>query len=339
MMSIVRGTLCGLLVLGLAGCYPGPATQSLMTLWRQFADSGCQGSPPAERPECPASNCSGQTPCASGPIRVMTYNVMCSVCMDDEHDNWFARVPHLRDTMARYAPDLMGLQELSTAFSLADVLPADGAYGALTFAAGCFSYGDSTILYRKSRFEVLDSGRFWLGVLPCHTSLPGWRPSMPRYLYWARMLEKDTGFEFLFICSHFDAASINRGQSAHVVTEWLAPIVDKIPIVFVGDFNSEPNSESYATLKGGNGAPMAFENVYDHAAQRTVARNTGEGDLDVTGDPEYAARVKIIDHILFAGPIDVAVSGWYRDTYTYGPNAFPASDHFPIIADIQMTLK
>jgi len=268
----------------------------------------------------------------------MTYNVLCSICIKEGYDSWPERLPHLRDVIDRYDPDLLGLQELSSVFSIVDLMAGDPTYGVVTYAPSLLTFADSTILYRKSRFQLLDSGHFWLGMLPCNTGAEGWVPSMLRYLTWGRFLERGTHFEFVFISVHFDANHTNRQQSAHVVTEWLAPIADTAPIILVGDFNSGPDGIAYATLQGGNGAPMRFENVYDYAAARIVAHNL-DGDTDVTGDAGYFRANGPIDHIFVAGPVAIEAGGWWRDTWVYGPRKRPPSDHYAIIAELERTLQ
>ena len=64
----------------------------------------------------PERNCGGATPCGSGPIKVLTYNILCRVCTSGdnkpEHEAWYKRLTHLRAMIADYAPDLIGHQEV-----------------------------------------------------------------------------------------------------------------------------------------------------------------------------------------------------------------------------------
>src|SRR5690606_8425438 len=109
---------------------------------------------------------------------------------------------------------------------------------------------------------------FFISALPCATKVEGFKVSAPRYVTWSTLREKDSGFTFLFVNSHFDAASQNRERAAEIVTEWLAPISDTMPILFTGDFNSQVESRAYQTMQG-EGSAMRFENTFDHAVRRT----------------------------------------------------------------------
>ncbi|HOZ46829.1 MAG TPA: endonuclease/exonuclease/phosphatase family protein [Candidatus Hydrogenedentes bacterium] len=316
----------------LAGCLPGQAGL-LLSVVRGFRAAGCQGLPPEDRPIFAEVDCSGNTPCASGPIRVMTYNILCSICVNPDYDSWWVRLPHLREMLAQYAPDIAGLQELSSVYSVVDVLADAPEYGVLTYAPGVLTYADATIIYRRDRFEVVESGHYWLSELPCSFPSGDLGSKMMRYVNWAHMRERNTGFQFLFISTHFDADKANRQKSAHVLTEWLAPLVGHVPMIVVGDFNCGPDSVGYATLQGGNGAAMRLENTWDVAVGRLAP--PAEAPLD---EAAFLATEKPIDHIFYAGPAVVTVDRWMRDKTTYGPNERAPSDHYPIIADLELTM-
>ena len=88
-----------LVVLGaavLAGCAPGRRLLPWLN-WYIFSASACQGLPPEERPAIPENNCEGIRPCAAGPMRVMTYNVLCSVCVKPDYDSWGVRTECARE--------------------------------------------------------------------------------------------------------------------------------------------------------------------------------------------------------------------------------------------------
>lgn len=319
----------------LSGCIPGYQGQIFKT-FMAFRGDACVELPPTHLPTVPESPCPTDAPCTTGPIRIMSYNILCSLCFKEDYDGWFDRLPYLQQQIADYAPDLLGLQEPSSSLSLAALLadtPID--YGMIYHAAGLLNYPDSTILYRKDRFEVLESDIFFISALPCATKVEGFKVSAPRYVTWATLREKASGFTFLFVNSHFDAASQNRERSAEIVTEWLAPTADKMPILFTGDFNSQVDSRAYHTLQGEDSA-MRFENAFDHAVRRTSIHNVN-GNEDVTDVTNYLKERGKIDHIFFAGPAQVTVDHWWEDRSLYGELGRPPSDHKPVIADIALS--
>ena len=94
----------------------------------------------------------------------------------------------------------------------------------------------------------------------------------------------------------------------------------------MGDFNSTPGVEAYATLATGiDGAGFHFQNAYDLAGgMYTVVTNRSPV-------PAYDPSQRI-DHIWMAGQADWAASDWNVDMTDYGPHRYYPSDHFPIAA-------
>ena len=116
----------------------------------------------------PASNCYGERPCTGDVIRVLTYNVFCRICSQEGDDPWDVRVTHLRRLVDRYDPDLIGSQELGGWKDMQEYLLEGDEYATVTFQFGPWTYGDAALFYRRSRYELLDSGQFWLSpILDC----------------------------------------------------------------------------------------------------------------------------------------------------------------------------
>src|SRR5690625_7988514 len=59
----------------------------------------------------------------------------------------------------------------------------------------------SAILYRKSRFEVLDQGTFWLSQTPDQAGSAGWDAVLPRIATYGRFEDKNTGKKFTLLRS------------------------------------------------------------------------------------------------------------------------------------------
>ncbi|HOC67715.1 MAG TPA: endonuclease/exonuclease/phosphatase family protein [Candidatus Hydrogenedentes bacterium] len=279
----------------------------------------------------PASqNCHGASPCSSGVIRVLTYNVLCRVCVKEDYDPWDTRVEHLRGLVEHYAPDLIGSQELGGWQDIQEYLPEGDVYGIVTFCFGPWTYADSALFYRKSRYEVLDSGQFWLSPNP---KLPfgfGWlKLSAPRYLTWVCLRDRDTGFTFLFLNSHLDNNPLNKENSAPLIFKTFGPHAAQMPMIFTGDFNTNPTTDRYEVLRKGDGEDVVFHNSADIAARR-VQR------LGSTGDgTEFTAFEHTIDHIFLAGPAKKEVLNWVVNNNVYGPEQRSPSDHPAIFAEVR----
>lgn len=274
---------------------------------------------------------------------VMSYNVMCSFCPFDEHPTWDTdfdqRMAWVRDTIARHDPDLIGVQEL------ADMDPGHpdqaATVGGDTYAAIYYhrqpddpsewDYPDAVAYYRKSRFDLLDQGVFWLSPTPDVPFAHGWTSGLAftRLVVWASLHDRATGRDLTFASTHFDNNSPNQDYSAPLCLERFAPVAAAGPLVFVGDFNSAPASTAYATLAGGvDGAGFHFENAFDLAAH-------GPRQDTSTETPPAWDPAERIDHVWLAGA-SFQVSDWVVDLHTYGPAEQAASDHWAIATTLSL---
>lgn len=264
-------------------------------------------------------------------IKVLNYNVMCSFCKNEDHSDWVhdwkTRVPWLSDVIQRYDPDLIGLQELS-AIGVPAGSPDEASQllGTATWDvyyyrtkpgdAFEFDYPDAILAWRKSRFELLDKGEFWLSPTPDTAYSIGFAKGMqfPRLVVWARLRDKASGRELGFANTHFDNNTPSQDLSAPLSLQRLAPLAAKVPLIFCGDFNSTPSSSAFATLTGGE--PKLLDS-YALAAQRSQVSN-------VTPTPEWKEPARI-DHVFVTAPLQVET--WAIDLWRYGEKSQAPSDH------------
>ena len=286
----------------------------------------------------PERNCNGAAPCSSDEVRVLTYNVLCRICDKEEYDPWDVRIAYLRDLVERYDPDLIGSQELGGWKDMEEFLPEEDIYGMVTFEFGPWTYGDSALFYRKSRYEVLDSGQFWLSPKP---NLPfgfSWiNLSAPRYLTWAMMRDLHNGFTFLFMNSHVDNNTLNKENSAPLIFKTFSPHAERMPVIFTGDFNTNPTTDRYHVFKKGHTDAVVFHNTADLVDFREIQVYSPETAGPV-GTAEFDRFEHMIDHIFLAGPVEKEVLQWVADWNTYGDLQRNASDHPALFAVVRMTL-
>ncbi len=292
----------------------------------------------------PAQNCVAAPLCSSGPIRVLTYNVLCRICTaagsHPEYGPWDVRLPHLREIVADYSPDLIGFQELGGDQDITELNPDPRRYGSQSYTFGPWNYADAALLYRKDRFEALESGQFWLGPKP---ELPmgfAWLPlTLPRYVNWVHLRQKSNGFEFLYMNTHFDNDGLNKETSASLVHDTFGPHAQRIPIIFTGDFNTQYDTNRYHNLQfGANGSAAVFVNSADLARQleEVPAVRGADGSRSSKPIPNLA---HIIDHIFMAGPWEKKVYRWVVDRRVYAPLNHAASDHPAVFAELEFVLR
>ncbi|MFO0745396.1 MAG: endonuclease/exonuclease/phosphatase family protein [Myxococcota bacterium] len=277
---------------------------------------------------------------------VMSYNVMCSFCTFDDHPDWDIDFDHrmawVRDTLARHEPDLLGVQELADIDAdhpgqVATVGGNDGTYGTVYYRHTPadepveWDYPDATIYYRASRFDLLDSGQFWLSPTPDVTFAHGWTSGLAftRLVVWATLHDKVLDRDLTFATTHFDNNQPNQVNSAPLCLERFAPRAAAGPVIFVGDFNSEPTSDAYGILAHGvDGQGFHFDDAFGLAADAPRI------DADDAVPPAWDEAQRI-DHIWLAGAT-FAVSDWVVDLHTYGDAQQAASDHWAVAATVRI---
>ena len=104
--------------------------------------------------------------------------------------------------LAKYAPDVVGVQEAKSVWQ--DIFPAyeqDAGYGYVAATKiNPDAQGYTAILYKTSRFSLLEEGVFWLTDTP---SVPS--TIVNRYMRnctWARLLDKQTGNGLYVFSTH-----------------------------------------------------------------------------------------------------------------------------------------
>jgi len=174
------------------------------------------------------------------PVTVMTYNIRTEGGDRKSIDNnWNARRDDLADLVRRENPDVMGFQE---------VLPVQRTWLEERFPDYVFvgearnadrvSGESSPVAFRRSRFDILQSGTFWLSETPDVPGSKGWDAALPRVCSYAVLKDKRTGKRFSFANTHTDHIGIvAREKGMLLVIERMKGFGKGAPVVFVGDHN------------------------------------------------------------------------------------------------------
>jgi len=282
----------------------------------------------------PTQNNGGTNTCTSEAINVLTYNVeygsefiesMAARFRDGNTGGalpWSVRLPEIRERIAGYSPDLIGLQETHTDTDIAAIVPLT-QYTLVSYHLANFHYGDAALLFKTDRFELLDSGQIWLGPNPKLPMSFGFRPlAMIRYTNWAMLRDKNTGFTFMFVNTHFDNAGANKEPSAILFREQIAKLAKGMPMIVTGDFNTTATTERYRRFTGADDNPPLLRNAYELAGKPPTATEF---------HPD-----RRIDHILAGGPCKVKAEIWFIDPRPL-KNGQRMSDHDPIVARLRFT--
>lgn len=193
-------------------------------------------------------------------VKVMTYNLRLDT-PDDGVNQWPKRTDKVVALITKYNPDIIGVQE-ALHHQLQDLLRLlpDYSYCGVGRDDGKEKGEYSAILFRNSRFGLLDSKTHWLSET---TDIPGsksWDAAITRVFTTARFFDRETKKEFVMVNTHFDhIGKTARLMSSTIIKSYLAGMESganldntgtriEIPMIVSGDFNSEPTEESYKMI-------------------------------------------------------------------------------------------
>ncbi len=179
----------------------------------------------------------------------MTYNIRLNVAVDGENA-WPFRKEYMTSQIRFYEPDILGVQEATPnqVVEMSALLPQYNQVGVGRDGEG--KGESSNIYYKKDRFIVKETTTFWLSETPNKIS-KGWDAAFNRVCTYALLKDKKTKNNIWVFNTHLD----HIGEEAR--TNGILLILSKIatlniknyPVIFMGDFNSEPTTERIINLK------------------------------------------------------------------------------------------
>lgn len=190
--------------------------------------------------------CSGGQQAASmdEPIDVMSFNVRYDN-PGDSLNNWRFRKDRVANAIRFYDAEIVGTQEVlhGQLLDLQQRLPEYGVVG-VGREDGKEKGEYSALWYKKDRFEVMDSGNFWLSETPEVAGSKGWDGACERIAAWARLKDKATGKVILALNTHLDhVGEVARREGVALVLDRAEALGEGARIVVTGDFNAGPESE------------------------------------------------------------------------------------------------
>lgn len=260
------------------------------------------------------------------PIRLATFNVQCGHLLTGPA--WADRRPLMRRSIELARADVLGLQEVlpSTLGDMASLVapltlvpgPSTGPYrwsGSILSRERAQAGEHLPIAYRADRFELYESGGFWVSETPDKPGAllplaPG-----PFLVHWVRLGLSDTPESLLVLNAHFGHAPWHHAPTARIVAEQLSRLeaagaqnvdhpTSDTSVFLVGDFNALRSSALLRSLTSPSGA--GFVDGARSAAERTgpaVTFHWGRGatrlgltlDYVLARTPRRASRAEVID--------------------------------------------
>jgi len=181
----------------------------------------------------------------SQPLTFLTYNIRYGLA-DDGENRWELRKDGLAKQLKFYEPDVFGIQEgLDFQVEFLDSALDEYSYYGVGRDDGTDKGEFSAIYYNKEKFKPLKKSTFWLSETPEKPS-KGWDAALPRICTVVLMERKDTRQKFWVFNTHFDHIGVEaRKQSARLIVDKINEFnAGNYPVVLMGDFNLEPDSEA-----------------------------------------------------------------------------------------------
>lgn len=262
----------------------------------------------------------------SASVRVMSFNIR----YDEPRDGvnaWSNRKTKVADVIRFHKADLIGVQEaLLSQLRDLETLLKDFSWAGVGRTDGKEAGEYSAILYRKSRFQLLQTETFWLSENPSEPGSKGWDAAYPRIVTWAKFRDRVSKKTFFHFNTHFDHVGVKaRNESASLILKRIGEIAGKFPVLLTGDLNVVENSDAYRTLKNGNSTTKLSD------ARHASSNGHFGGDSTFSAFKELEPGRKI-DYVFVRQGMVVREHGALSDRW----NGLWASDHLPVLAEIDL---
>ena len=249
-------------------------------------------------------------------IKLISYNMRTSAAGKSDGGNcWTNRKHATAQMLQQEAPDVLGVQEAELdQLQYIDKEAPQYARVGVGRDNGAEGGGETmAIFYLRDRFDMINSGTFWLSETPGEVSR-GWDAACNRTVTWVELCDKTTGKSFFYFNTHLD----HQGKKAR--EEGVKLIVDKIrqiagkktPVFLGGDLNASTENAIFKPLK------KFMTDARDKASEAD-----NKGTFNGFGT---APDTIILDHLFYRGKVKCK-----RFTTLDGNYGAPfISDHYPV---------
>ena len=206
----------------------------------------------------------GTDPATETSMRVATYNIQVQTGA-----GWDGRKAQLAQLFIDYDFEICGIEEASWVqrsylgsqlSSQYDIV----AYGRDT-GGDDSSAGEMTgILYKKNRFTLLESGRFWYSETP-EVPSNGWdETGFKRFCVWGKFKDAKTQKEFYLFKNHMPLADNARKKACEMLVQAVSDMIkDATPAFCMGDFNADPSAEEIVSITKSGVLKDSYREVSD----------------------------------------------------------------------------
>jgi len=254
-------------------------------------------------------------------MHVSSFNLRQDTPGDGENA-WPHRKEMVKGLIRFHDLDIIGTQE-GFKHQLDDVLALGNyAYVGAGRDDGKDAGEHSAIIYKKERFNLLESGNFWFSETP-EVPGKGWDATCcNRICSWAKFKDIKSGKEFFVFNSHYDhEGKVARKNSSLLLLKMIEQIAGDSPVFATGDFNATPDDEPIQTIYNAGKLSDSYLVTQEPPYGTEGTFNAFKPD---------APMKSRIDYIWVTPQITVKKYGVLNDMQ-YG--RFP-SDHFPVVIEV-----
>lgn len=257
-------------------------------------------------------------------LTVMSFNVRYNT-PKDSINAWQFRKEKVAEVISSSKVDIAGLQEpwFDQITDLEKLLP-DYAWIGWSRDDGKTKGEFTPVFYLEEKFEVLESGVFWLSSTPEIPGSIGWDEKLPRTVIKILFREKSSGKQFWFFNTHL-GGNLARTEGAKLLKIRIDEIAGDLPVIVTGDFNSKPDSEPIQIMLDKN-YRVVLEDAFTIAGEKNDEIYT---DYWFDGENKDLKR---IDYIFVNRKIKVQ----RLEIINKRMGRFYPSDHLPVKAVIEL---
>jgi len=260
-------------------------------------------------------------------LTVMTYNIRCGHCDDQNPNNWESRKELVLSVIEQHHPDIVGLQEVVPVQLdyLRSHLPGYSCYGTGRNAdgtdEGCY------IFYKKSVLAIdsTHSGTKWYSSTPDVPGSNDLGDLYRRIVTFARFKTVATGRYFYHFNTHLTYLDTLQVRYVDFLSAQIKNrAIEDNPFILTGDFNANESSPAIHRLKENFASEKlvdTYREIYPDGAISTFNSFTGKTD---EGKIDYIFVEAELFRVIQAGCDTTNQNGKYP------------SDHYPINAVIRL---
>lgn len=241
-------------------------------------------------------------------LKSMSFNILVSKVTEQ-------RQKSVSDTILKYLPDTVGVQEASPSWMTYLNKTLSSFYASVGEGRDGGSSGKhSAIFYRKDRFELIETDTKWMSDTPGTVSKFE-ESSLNRVYTYALLKVRESGKQILIVNTHLDhKSSAARTKQIKVLLTGIRDLLDKwgdLPVVLSGDFNAQPSSDVYRLVTGvlADSSKVALSAEESHTYHN------------------YGSASAVIDYI-FVDTKNISVDSY--KVITDKENGMLPSDHYPL---------